>query len=465
MKRKERGVTLIALVVTIVVLLILASIGIGAITSDNGVIKQSNETKQSAERESIIEKIEADLYTEKTKTGKTPSKNDLKELIKEKDFGTVNEDDSFNSKVGNYKIKFNEIEGWENQYKEVSYLESTGTQYIDTEFMPNQKTSVEIYGNQISSSGSLFGTNPYFVITSGSGKYRFRYNNTIIDSTLSAITLARLKLDKNKVYINDTLLGTFNEAEFQSNYNALLFGRNTSSGKPEEVNAGRIYYCKIWDDGNLIRDFIPVLDENDTPCLYEKVEKKYYYNKGTGDFLYKIKNQGKFQKLDYIESTGTQYIDTKYKPNQKTSVEIYGNQISSSGSLFGTNPYFVITSGSGNYRFRYNNTIIDSTLSAITLARLKLDKNKIYINDTLLGKFNEAEFQTTYNALLFGRNNASGKPEEVSAGRIYYCKIWDDGNLIRYFIPVLDENSIPCLYDKIEKKYYYNEGEEEFKYE
>mgnify|MGYP004648879579 FL=1 len=113
MKRKERGVTLIALVVTIVVLLILASIGIGAITGDNGVIKQSNETKQSAERESIIEKIEADLYTEKTKTGKTLSKNDLKELIKEKDFGTVNEDDSFTSKIGNYKIEFEEIGGWE----------------------------------------------------------------------------------------------------------------------------------------------------------------------------------------------------------------------------------------------------------------------------------------------------------------------------------------------------------------
>lgn len=144
MKRKERGVTLIALVVTIVVLLILASIGIGAITSDNGVIKQSNETKQSAERESIIEKIEADLYTEKTKTGKTPSKNDLKELIKEKDFGTVNEDDSFTSKIGNYKIEFEEIEGWENQYKEVAYLESTGTQYIDTEFISNQDSGYEI---------------------------------------------------------------------------------------------------------------------------------------------------------------------------------------------------------------------------------------------------------------------------------------------------------------------------------
>ena len=81
MKRKERGVTLIALVVTIVVLLILASIGIGAITSDNGVIKQSNETKQSAERESIIEKIEADLYTEKRKNFKIVDINVLTTII------------------------------------------------------------------------------------------------------------------------------------------------------------------------------------------------------------------------------------------------------------------------------------------------------------------------------------------------------------------------------------------------
>ena len=46
MKRKERGVTLIALVVTIVVLLILASIGIGAITSDNGVIMKLNKVQK-----------------------------------------------------------------------------------------------------------------------------------------------------------------------------------------------------------------------------------------------------------------------------------------------------------------------------------------------------------------------------------------------------------------------------------
>ncbi len=38
---KERGITLIALVVTIVVLLILAGVSINAIFSENGIIKKS----------------------------------------------------------------------------------------------------------------------------------------------------------------------------------------------------------------------------------------------------------------------------------------------------------------------------------------------------------------------------------------------------------------------------------------
>ena len=462
MKKEEKGITIIALIVIIVVMLILAGITMGLAIDKKGIINEAKTTTQNAQRESIIEKIEADLYNEKIKTGNIPSKNNLKQLIEEKNYGTINDENSFTTKVGNYKIEFNEIQGWENEYKELVYLESTGTQYIDTEFKPNYNTTIEIYGNQIGSAGSLAGANPYFVITSGSGKYRFRYNNTAIDSTLDVKTLAKLKLDKNKIYINDTLLDTFNESEFQTTYNTLLFGRNNSSGSPEEVKACRIYYCKIWDNGKLIRDFIPVLDENDVSCLYDKIDGKYYYNKGTGEFSYKMKIEPK--KVEYIESTGTQYIDTEFKPNHNTTIEIYGNQIGRAGSLAGANPYFVITSGSGKYRFRYNNNAIDATLSSVTLAKLKLDRNKAYINDTLLGTFNEAEFQTAYNALLFGRNSGEGKPEEVNAARIYYCKIWDKGNLIRDFVPMLNEESTACLYDKVEGKYYYNKGTGEFSY-
>ena len=47
--RKRDGITLIALVVTIVVLLILASIGISVLTGDNGIIKNSQEAKEQTE--------------------------------------------------------------------------------------------------------------------------------------------------------------------------------------------------------------------------------------------------------------------------------------------------------------------------------------------------------------------------------------------------------------------------------
>ena len=43
------GITLIALVITIVVLLILAGITIGVVTSDNGIMKNANDAKEQTE--------------------------------------------------------------------------------------------------------------------------------------------------------------------------------------------------------------------------------------------------------------------------------------------------------------------------------------------------------------------------------------------------------------------------------
>lgn len=80
-----------------------------------GIIKQSDEATKQAQKESILEKIEADLYTEKLKNGKTPSKKDLIEIITNKDYGSVNEENEvLITKDGGYKIEFSEILGWEN---------------------------------------------------------------------------------------------------------------------------------------------------------------------------------------------------------------------------------------------------------------------------------------------------------------------------------------------------------------
>ena len=46
----------------------------------------------------------------------------------------------------------------------------------------------------------------------------------------------------------------------------------------------KIYSCRIYENEVLVRDFIPVKDTNEVACLYDRVENKYYYNKGTGTF-------------------------------------------------------------------------------------------------------------------------------------------------------------------------------------
>ena len=114
MYKKEKGITLIALVVTIIVTIILASITITALSGKKSTINQTTDIAESAQKESIIEKIEADLLQEKITTGNTPTKNDLKRIIQENSFnnGSLGEND-FTVKDGGYTISYNEIVCWE----------------------------------------------------------------------------------------------------------------------------------------------------------------------------------------------------------------------------------------------------------------------------------------------------------------------------------------------------------------
>ncbi|MBP5344363.1 MAG: hypothetical protein J6Y85_04765 [Alphaproteobacteria bacterium] len=46
-----------------------------------------------------------------------------------------------------------------------------------------------------------------------------------------------------------------------------------------------MHYFKIWDNGALVRDLVPVLDPDDIPAMYDQVEKRLYYNLGSGQFI------------------------------------------------------------------------------------------------------------------------------------------------------------------------------------
>ena len=81
LENKDKGITLIALVVTIVILLILAGISIGALTGDNGIINQAHTAKEDTEIASWEEQIDLAIIDAENKH-RNPAMDDvIDELI------------------------------------------------------------------------------------------------------------------------------------------------------------------------------------------------------------------------------------------------------------------------------------------------------------------------------------------------------------------------------------------------
>ena len=67
-----------------------------------------------------------------------------------------------------------------------------------------------------------------------------------------------------------------------------LFGAPATSLVARSL-CGKKRAAKIWVNGTLIYDLIPVLDETGTPGFFDKISRKFFHNQGAGQFLYKIK--------------------------------------------------------------------------------------------------------------------------------------------------------------------------------
>ena len=82
-RRKEKGITLIALVISIIVLLILAGVSIAMLTGDNGILTQAQNAKKATERASIIEQVQLDILEKQTVNGSGDiTAGELEEILK-----------------------------------------------------------------------------------------------------------------------------------------------------------------------------------------------------------------------------------------------------------------------------------------------------------------------------------------------------------------------------------------------
>ena len=112
---KEKGITLIALVITIIVLLILAGVSIAMLTGENGILTQAQNASIKTGRANVIEQGRADIMGKQTEEGSTNLiKTDIKEVL-DKYFESVPDNFTLDTllhtkeEYGDYDIKVSEI--------------------------------------------------------------------------------------------------------------------------------------------------------------------------------------------------------------------------------------------------------------------------------------------------------------------------------------------------------------------
>ena len=233
---------------------------------------------------------------------------------------------------------------------EVEYLESTGTQWIDTGVVATNNTRVKIAFSDYTRAGAwLFGARRaykdsalgVYTIPSGNNVWFRAFGDFVSrDFTFSTVDLGVSTFDydcghftgtREKVPI--TVDATDTASAFTSSpYNIYLWTVNLA-GTPGAVSSAKMYATQIWQNGFLVRDFIPVRCGT-TGYLYDRVSKRLFGNAGTGNFVL----GPDVVPVEYIESHGTEYIDTGTVPTVDTNIHLTYATLINSGS--DTNAFF-----------------------------------------------------------------------------------------------------------------------------
>ena len=176
--------------------------------------------------------------------------------------------------------------------------------------------------------------------------------------------------------------------------------------------------------------------------------------------------------VPYIQSSGIQYIDTLFKPKYNTRVVLDVSDVTSVDTMiFGAKNADSATASAQFAIYRRDSTSVRSDYfgtNAVanisdTTTRTVIDKNGATV--TMWGQTIQNTAVSTgevpYTMYLFSAN-AGGKVSTYCKAKIYSCRIYDNGVLVRDLWPCYDPDGVACMYDRAQKKYRYNQGSGEF---
>ena len=193
-------------------------------------------------------------------------------------------------------------------YQEVEYIKSSGTQYINTWFIPSNTTKIQVsmwWWTYVQQYAHLFWVRAAWSTTDASVWRWFflchQYNSSYIwmfgkwyssssgwwsSTTFSFANWNNhiVEMSQSGAYEDGTLKASLQTVTFTSPSNMCIFALN-DNGTVKENSSYKLYYFKIRDNWTLVRNFVPCYRKSDNVIwLYDLVNSVFYTNSWTGTF-------------------------------------------------------------------------------------------------------------------------------------------------------------------------------------
>lgn len=184
-------------------------------------------------------------------------------------------------------------------YTRLEYIESTGTQWINTGVIGN--SNIKVVAKFIWNAGRVFigsttandDTRCFPTFKYGNGNY-FGYGYVTTYQASKAVVYGTnytietdFKVGTQSMKVNgEVIKTTANTTNFNNGFPLYMFAANFG-GTVNDKGSFQCYYCKIYEKDILVRDFIPCKNASGAVGLWDTVNGKFYGNSGTGTFISK----------------------------------------------------------------------------------------------------------------------------------------------------------------------------------
>lgn len=389
-----------------------------------------------------------------------------------------------------------------------TYIESTGTQYIDLDYViKTNNVSIELdmmwTGTTVSAFESFVGfmyspstVTPRVGIHKYNSNLMFGANTTASSGTaLMANERMIVKADftsgSQKLYKNNSQIATSTTTYNFANNTCHTYVFARCCPNSENYAKMRLYECKIYEGTTLVRHYVPVVQDNNGELgLFELITRRFYVNGGTGTFqdgsattpgeeyiqtgrVRATLLPKEYQEVEYIESSGSQYIDTLYIPNVNSAFEgkfmhtehvvdtpLFGVRNSSYGNsyTFWAHPVEYTASGSNTMIFNGVQYKFPIGYNEGTIETFYVDKNVMKCNDQTYS-YSASSGSPSLPLILFGLSNGGNIDGRKFIGKIYCFNIYENKVLVKKFVPCYRKNdNVVGMYDIINKTFYTNSG-------